>query len=115
MKKSPNVISGHRFSLKDTNLFLCPGNEHMIHLASIAYGFREFLCMLDRRTSKVYVEEVVLEGSDNKGNIFANLKFIEDDNLAFDLAKFLDENKVIDMKRVNNYLLDQKKNWLVIP
>ena len=33
-----------------------------------------------------------------KNDVYANCKFIEDDNLAQDLAAFAEENKLLDME-----------------
>jgi hypothetical protein len=110
---APNLISGTRFTLKDSGLFLLPGNAHMLHLASIGYGMREFIVMLNRNTHKVYIEEVVLETKDFSKDVWANLKFIEDDSLANDLAAFCEEKGVIDMKKVTDQLITQgKRQWI---
>ncbi len=107
------AITGGRFTIKDTNYFLLPGNSHMLHLATIGYGLREFVVMLSRGTNQVYIEEVVLESKDFSKDVFANFKFIADDSLAEDLAAFAEEQKVIDMKRVANTLGDMRSlQWL---
>jgi len=99
--------------LKDSNIFLIPNNLHVLHLATIGYGLREFVCMLDRRTNKVYIEEVVLQGNDNEGNVWCNFKFIQEDELAFDLAKFCEMKGVLDMKKIMEKLIDMdKKTWI---
>lgn len=89
----------------DSNVFALPGNPHMFHLATVKMGFREFIGMIDTRTQKVYVEEVVLESTDFQKDVWANLKFISDDILAFDLAKFLESRGLLSMHRVNEVLL----------
>lgn len=98
-----------RFKVKDSNLFLIPGNPHILHIATISYGLREFIFMLDYTTQKMYIEEVVLETTDFEEDVWANMKFIDDDNLAFDLAKFAEEQKLTDMKRIQNYLIALKE------
>jgi hypothetical protein len=95
-----------KFKLVDTNLFYLPGNPHMLHIASIRGGLREFIMMLDVNTQYIYIEECVLTSVDFQKDVWANLKFIEDDNLAYDLAKFCEENKVQDMGRITNYIMD---------
>lgn len=108
-----NIISGTRFTVVTTNLFLIPDNNHMIHLATIQRGLKEFIVMLDRRTQKVYIEEVVMNNISSNDDTWASFKFIEDDNLALDLAKFCEEQKIIDMVKVSNYLVDQGRiGWL---
>lgn len=102
-----------KMKVKDSNLFLMPENPHMLHLASIEYGLREFVCMVDRNTTKTYIEEVSLQSADNKGDVWCNLQFIEDDNLAYDLAMFCQEKGVTDMLAVANKLLAQGKGeWI---
>ena len=91
-----------RFQLKDTNLFLVPGNSHMLHLATVTYGLREFIvmaCIKGPKSGDCYIEEVVLESRNFDKDVWANCKFIADDNLAFDLAKFADERGITDMKK----------------
>jgi hypothetical protein len=97
------------FQLKDTNIFLLPGNSHMIHIATIAYGLREFVAMLDKNTQRFYIEEVVLHSVDFTQDVWANFKFIDDDSLAFDLAKFCEEKKVLDMKKIQEVMIDQRR------
>lgn len=99
------ALIGGRFKVKDTNLFRLPGNVHMVHIASIGMGLREFILMLDLRTQQMYIEEVVLETKDFSKDVWANMKFIEDDSLAHDLAKFAEDKSLIDMKRVNEYIM----------
>ncbi len=96
-----------RFQIKDTNYFFLPGNKHMLHLASISYSLREFILMLDITTQKTYIEEVVLESKDFSQDVWANLKFIQDDQLAEDLAAFCQDRKLIDVKRIQERLIDQ--------
>jgi hypothetical protein len=98
-----------RFQLKDTNVFPLPGNPHMLHIATISYGLREFVGMLDRTTQKFYIEEVVLHHQDFSKDVWANFKFIDDDALAFDLAKFCEEKKVLDMKNLQERLIDEQR------
>lgn len=98
------AITGGRFIVKNTDMFLLPGNPHMLHIATIGYGLREFIVMLDRNTQKMYIEEVVLETKDFSNDVWANMKFIQDDELAFDLAKFAEDKKLIDMKRIQETL-----------
>jgi hypothetical protein len=99
-----------RFKLKDTNLFYLPGNAHMLHLATIEYSLREFIAMLDVTTQKLYIEEIVLQSVDFQKDVWANLKFINDDLLAADLAEFLREKKVIDMKKIQEKILEQTRS-----
>lgn len=98
-----------RYTVKNTNYFLLPGNPHMVHIATIGYGLREFVAMLDRTTQKFYIEEVVLESKDFQKDVWANFKFIDDDSLAIDLAKFCEDKKLLDMKRIQEVLIDQGK------
>lgn len=86
--------------LVDTNIFRLPGNPHMAHVATIQDSLREFIVMLDLTTQKVYIEQVVLESVDFSKDVYANLKFIADDNLAMELAQFCQDKKLLDMKRI---------------
>ena len=78
----------------------------MIHIATIGYGLRDFVAMLDKTTQKFYIEELVFETKDLSKDIWGNFKFIQDDALAEDLAAFCEANKVLDMKRIQQVLLD---------
>ena len=77
-----------------------PGNLHMVHLGTISYSLREFVimfCIAGEHQGNCYIEEVVLNSIDWTNDVFANLKFIKEHNLAFDLAKFAEEEKLTDM------------------
>lgn len=90
-----------RFKVKNSSIFLMPGNPHMVHLGTIEYGFREFIVMHCRAGShqgNTYIEEAVLTTVDFSKDVFANSKFIEDDNLAQDLAAFAEEKGLLDIK-----------------
>ncbi len=105
-----------RFKVKNKDLFPLPGNPHMLHLATISYGLQEFVVMVCLRGPKkhqCYIEEVVLTSVDFQKDVWANLKFIDDDNLAADLAAFCEEKKITDMKERFNELGDRNKlSWL---
>jgi len=105
-----------RFILKNTNLFLLPGNQHMLHVATIGYGLREFILMVDRSTAKMYIEEVVLETKDFDKDVWANLKFIQDDALANDLSEFCDKEGLRDIKKIAEKLIDMgRSEWTQPP
>ena len=90
-----------RFYLKNTNIFSMPGNSHLVHMATIGYGLREFVAMIGVAGSakgNAYIEEVVLTSIDYDKDVYANLKFIDDDNLANDLAEWVQEKGLLDMK-----------------
>lgn len=105
-----------RFLVKNSNLFKVPGNAHMLHLATIGYGLREFIvmaCIKGPHSGKCYIEEVVLESRDFSKDVWANCKFIADDNLAYDLAKFADEQGLTDLKKRYNELGDTgRMSWI---
>ncbi len=111
------------FVVKDSNMFKMPGNPHMLHLATITYNppnsvSREFVvmaCIAGPSNGKCYIEEVSLNMVDLTGDVWANLKFIDDDNLAFDLAKFAEEKKLTDMKSRFAELEDRRKLSWVLP
>lgn len=96
-----------RFIVKDTNLFFLPGNKHMLHIATIGYSLREFVAMLDVNTQKIYIEEVVLVSQDFSKDVYANFKFIDEDELAQELSEFCDSRKLLDMKRIQDRLCSQ--------
>lgn len=105
-----------RFKLKNSNIFPLPGNPHMLHLGTIGYGLREFVLMLGIAgpgKGKFYIEEVVLESVDFSKDVYANCKFIDDDELAQDLAEFADELGLRDIKKISNTLIDMGNlDWL---
>lgn len=107
------------FKVKDSNLFKLPANPHMMHLATISYGLREFIamaCIAGEHAGKCYIEEVVLNTVDYSKDVFANLKFIDDDNLAFDLAKYCEDKGLTDMKKRFNELGDTGRlAWVTGP
>jgi hypothetical protein len=97
------------FKIKNSDLFVLPGNPHMLHLATISKGLQEYVVMLciknpplampgQNYTGRVYIEEAVLENKDFSKDIFANLKFIDDDNLANDLAAFARDHGILDIQ-----------------
>lgn len=105
-----------RFKLKNSNIFPLPGNPHMLHLATIGYSLREFIVMLGimgPASGKIYIEEIVLESKDFSKDVFANCKFIEDDNLANDLSEFVEEKGIRDMKKIADTIIDMgNAGWL---
>lgn len=99
----PSFISG-RMRVMDSNIFALPGNPYVLHLITIKMGLREFIGMLDTRTQKVFIEEVVLQSTDFQKDVWANLKFISDDALAYDLAKFVESKDLLSIKRIHEIL-----------
>ena len=78
-----------------------PGNSHLIHMATIGYGLREFIVMIGvigAVKGKAYIEEAVLTTISYDEDVFANLKFIDDNNLAEDLAKWAQDKGLLDLK-----------------
>lgn len=113
-ESSPNIVG--RFTLKNSDYFLLPGNEQMLHLATIGYGMREFILMYYREAAKLYIEEVVLETKDFDKDVWANFKFIEDDSLANDLAEFAEERGLRDMKKITEKCIDMgRPEWTQPP
>lgn len=105
-----------RFQLKNSNIFKMPGNKHMLHLATIGMGHREFIamyCASGVKAGNVYIEEVVLVSSDFSKDVFAYSKFIEEDDLAHDLTRFAEEKKITDMKLITEMLFSTGRgSWL---
>ena len=107
-----------RFQVKDSNIFRIPNNQHLLHLATISYGLREFIvmvCIEGVHSGKCYIEEVVLNTVDYSKDVFANLKFIDDDNLAFDLAMFAQDKGLTDVKKRMNELGETNRLQWVMP
>ena len=89
-----------RFKVKDSNLFPLKNNPHMLHLATIGYSLREFCamaCVYGPHKGKVYIEELVHNTVDFTQDVYANFKFISDDNLAADLANYCTEQGLLDV------------------
>lgn len=87
-----------------------PGNRHLMHMATIGYGLREFIVMVGVRSDikgKAYIEEAVLTTVNYSEDVFANLKFIEDDNLANDIADWVMEKRLLDMKERGHEAFEQ--------
>lgn len=74
----------------NTNRFYLEGtNRRFLHLASVSAGVKEYMCFIDNLTQKTYIEEI-------SGG---HLEFIEDDFLAFELSKFLEEEGVLQINK----------------
>jgi len=101
------------FKIKDSNLFPVPGNTHMIHLATISYGLREFIVMWFVARNTTYIEEIVLESKDWSKDVFANCKFIKDDNLASDLAAFAKDRGILNLKSTAETILDSGRGKMI--
>jgi len=104
-----------RFSIKNKNIFPMPGNGHLMHMATVGYGLREFIVMVGIRgdiKGKAYIEEAVLTTVSYSEDVFANLKFIDDDNLANDLAEWVMDKGLLDMKERGHEAFEQgMKLW----
>jgi hypothetical protein len=106
-----------RFILKNTDLFEMPGDDKFLHLASIGYGLREFIafvCIRGDYKGQCYIEEVVLQSNSKKDDVTAHLKFIDDDNLAEDLMRYLEDKKLLDIPSRLNEIIDRgKSKWIM--
>jgi hypothetical protein len=70
-------------------------------------------CIAGPENGKCYIEEVVLQTQDFSKDVWANCKFIEDDNLAFDLAKYAEDQGLTDLKKRYNELGDTgRMSWI---
>lgn len=77
------------FILVDSNVFALPGtSRRYFHLATVHMGLREFICFLDALTQQCYVEEIT----------GGQLNFIEEEELATDLTRFLEEKGITDLR-----------------
>lgn len=87
--------------VKDSSLYLLPGNSHMLHLGTIQDSLKEYvvmLCISGMHKGKCYIEELVPTMISGKEDIYGNFKFIQDDTLAHDLARFADEKGLTDVR-----------------
>ena len=96
------------FKLINSDLFLLPNNPHMIHLGTISKGLQEYivmLCIRGPKSGNVYIEETVLNTVDFSKDVFANLKYIQDEALVNDLAAFAREKGLLNIERVMERVL----------
>lgn len=105
-----------KFYLKDTNIYPIKSNPHMLHLATVGYGLQEFvamLCVYGPKANNLYIEELVVNSVDWSNDVFGNFKFIDDNNLANDIAAFLNQHQLISIDKIATILGEQKKlGWL---
>lgn len=106
------------FKLKDSNIYPMPGSQDQaLHLGTIGHGLREYVVFTyvhGPAQGNTYIEEVVLNTVDWQRDVFANLKFIEEDSLAFDLARFAEEKGLTDPKKLAQVLMDRGKfGWMI--
>lgn len=82
-------------------IFPVPGNKHMLCLAKLGKGLREFwvlLCISGAHKNKCYIEEYVPTTISFSDDIFGNFKFIQNDEEAEELTRFAEHHKLTDMK-----------------
>lgn len=78
------------FRLLNTNRFYLPGTGgEYLHLASISYGLKEYMCFANTRTQEIYIEAIT----------GGQLEFIEDNSLVESIAKFLEDKQVTLMSK----------------
>ncbi len=103
--------------LSSSNLFLLENNEHMLHLGTITQGLREFwvmLCVQGEHNGKCYIEEYVPTSISFNDDIFGHFKFIKDDELAEELARFAERKKLTDIpSRINELKELGKVHWVM--
>lgn len=86
--------------IKNKNIFPIPGNPHMLHLATLSKGLREFyvmVCISGAHKGKCYIEEYVPTTVSFSDDIFGNFKFIQNDEEAKELADFCERYKLNDI------------------
>jgi hypothetical protein len=91
----------HEFKLINTRTFGLPPDNgvYATHLATVMWGMREFVYFRIDSTGQTYIEEVILRPNYALGGkIIAKYKLIEDDDLWQDLAEFLREKGLTEMK-----------------
>lgn len=105
-----------RFVLKDTNIFPMDSNPHMLHIATVGYGLRDFVCMLcimGSKANNLYIEELVPTTNSSVEDIYGNFKFIDDDDLATELAMFLAMHNITSIDKIASILAETKRiGWL---
>jgi hypothetical protein len=75
--------------LLDTNRYYLKGTSNkFLHIATIEYGIREFMCFFEVIENKLFIEECT----------GGNLQFIDDDDLATELSNFLFHKGTTDLK-----------------
>ncbi len=75
--------------LSDTSRYYLNGtNKRFLHLATVLDNIREYICIYDLVEQKCYIEQV----------IGTQLTFIEDDKVAEEIARFLSDKHVTDIK-----------------
>jgi len=76
--------------LANTNRFFLAGTRRRyLHMATVFYGLREYMCFVDVYTTRVYIERI----------IGGQLEFINDDSLAEGLHNFLVYKEVLLMNQ----------------
>lgn len=83
-------------TVSDTNYYFLPGQKRFIHLATLHELGRTFFLFLDSKEQQVYIEEFKDKA----------LLQIQDDNLFFELNEYCRAKGLVDMKRVNDVLID---------
>jgi len=86
--------------IRDSNIYPIKGNEHMLHLATLTKGLRDFWVMIAVSgpcKGKCYIEEYCVTMIDYSKDVFGHFKFIEDDDLAEELARFAERHKLTDI------------------
>jgi len=74
-----------KLQLTNTNQFVLKGTKgRWLHLATIIRGMQEYIYIMDRMTSMVYIEEVT----------GGSLTRIEDNKIHEELCKFVEEKKL---------------------
>jgi hypothetical protein len=86
--------------ITDKNIYPIPGNPHMLHLATLSKGLRDFWVMLavaGQCKGKCYIEEYVPTTVSWSDDIFGNFKFIQSDEEAEELTRFAEHHKLTDI------------------
>lgn len=107
-----------KLRVKNSEIFPMPGgNSHMLHLGTISKGMREFCvmyCVSGPKAGKLYIEEVVVTSVDYSKDVYAHSKFINDDDLARELAFFAEQKGLTDMVKIANRLFSTGRgSWLM--
>jgi hypothetical protein len=102
--------------LLDKNIQLIPGNAHMLRLARLSRGLKEYwlmICIAGLHSGKCYIEEYVPTTVSFSEDIYGHFKFIQDDEEAEELARFCQEHKLSDIAERSSEMVESGLGHIV--
>lgn len=103
--------------LLDKNIESIPGNPHMLRLARLQKGLKEYwlmLCISGPEQGRCYIEEYVPTTVSFSEDIYGHFKFIKDDEEAGELAAFCHEHKLTDLEERTGEIFESQLRNIVI-